>query len=84
MSIKHTHCVGVDGFKLCKAIAVFTGIISFILQGLDSFINAITFKDIRRLEKVMFILVDLNNLFFLLCLSIFNQYFKLWLVSVEL
>lgn len=48
MSIKHADCVGVDGFKLSEAIAVLTGIASFILQRLDSFVNAITFKDVLR------------------------------------
>lgn len=48
MSVKHTNCVGVNGFKLGEAKAVFAGIVSFILQGLDSLVNAITFKDILR------------------------------------
>lgn len=83
MSVKHTNCVGIDGFKLGEAIAVFAGIVSFILQGLDSFVNAITFKDVLRREKVMFVLVDLNNFFLLLSFGVFNQNFELGLVSVE-
>lgn len=79
MTIKNTDCVSVDSAELSIAEAIFTGVISFVLQSFDPFTNAIPYKSRLDGKKMPLLLVELDCAFFWLCLCGFCFNFKLGL-----